>query len=194
MNFKSVHIQVENQTVKEGTKSQEFLRVSKELWDFLLKHQIMITAEYLPGCLNHQADWESRNQKDSTEWKLCLQVFQKNCQKVGQQKIDLFPSRLSNHLPAYYSWKLDPDSLALDALQQTWSHKHLYAFPPFSLMHRVLRKVDLEKVHSVILITPIWQSQTWYPEVIRLSMKNRLLLPQHPNFLRNPQGETHSLL
>ena len=25
-------------------------------------------------------------------------------------------------------------------------------------------------------------------------MKNFLLLPQHPNLLRNPQGETHSLL
>ena len=25
-------------------------------------------------------------------------------------------------------------------------------------------------------------------------MKNRLLLPQHPNLLRNPQGETHRLL
>ena len=39
-----------------GTKSQELLRVSKKIWDYPLKHQIMINAEYLPGCLNHQAD------------------------------------------------------------------------------------------------------------------------------------------
>ena len=84
-------------------------------------------------------------------------------------------------------------SLALDALQQTWSHKHLYAFPPFSLIHRVKRKVELEKVPSLILIAPTWQSQTWYPELIRLSMKNPLLLPQHSNLLRNSQGETHPL-
>ena len=73
MNFKSVHIQVDNQIALSyllkmgGTKSQELLSVSKEIWDYLFKYQIMITAEYLPGCLNHQADWESRNQKDSTE-------------------------------------------------------------------------------------------------------------------------------
>ena len=67
MNFKSVHIQVHNQTAlsyllkMRGTKSQELPRVPKEIWNYLLKHQIMITAEYLPGCLNHQAGWESRN-------------------------------------------------------------------------------------------------------------------------------------
>ena len=140
INFKSVHIQVDNQTASSyllkmgGTKSQELLRASKEIWDYLLKYQIMITAEYLPVCLNHQIDWESRNQKDSTKWKLCPQVFQKICQKVGQPEIDLFVSRLSDLPSAYYSWKPDPNSLALDALQQTWSHKHLYAFPPFSLI------------------------------------------------------------
>ena len=67
-------------------------------------------------------------------------------------------------------------------------------FSPFSLIHRVLRKVELEKVPSLVLIAPTWQSQTWYPELIRLSMKNPLLLPQHSNLLRNPQGETHNLL
>ena len=51
----------------------------EEIWDYLLKHQIMITAEYFPGCLNHQADWESRNQKISTDRKLCLQVLQEIC-------------------------------------------------------------------------------------------------------------------
>ena len=124
MNFKSVHIQVDNQTAfshllkKGGTKSQELLRVSKEICDYFLKHQIMITVGYIPRCLNYQADWELRSQKDSTEWKLCLQLFQKICHKVGQPEIDLFASWLSNQLPACYSMKPDPNSFALDALQQ----------------------------------------------------------------------------
>ena len=69
-------------------------------------------------------------------------------------------------LPAHYLWKPDQTSLALDTLQQTWSHKHLYAFPPFSLIRKVLRKTELEKVPSFILIAPTWQSQAWYPELI----------------------------
>ena len=137
MNFKSVYMRVDNQTALSyllkmgGTKNQELLKVSKEIWDYLLKHQIMITAEFLSGCLNHQAVWESRIQKNYLEQKLCPQVFQKICRKVGEPEIDLFASRLSNQVLAYYSWRPDPNSLALDALQQTWSHKHLYTFPHF---------------------------------------------------------------
>ena len=72
--IQSVNIQVDNQIALSyllkmgGAMSQELLRVLKEIWDYLLKHQMMLsTAECLPGCLNHQADWELRNQKDSTE-------------------------------------------------------------------------------------------------------------------------------
>ena len=98
---------------------------------------------------------ESSEFQDFTELKLFPQVFQRICQKVGQSEIDLFASRLSNQLPAYYSWKPDPNSLALDALQETWYHKHLYNFSPFSLIHRVLKKVGLGKVSSLTLIAPI---------------------------------------
>ena len=165
------------------TKSHELLSVRMEIWYYLPKHLIMITAEYLPGCLNHQADWESRNQKNSTEWKLCPQVFHKIFQEVSQPQIRLSASTLSNHLPAYYSWKPGPISLALGPLEQTWSHKQLYVFPKFSLIliHRVLRKVELEKVPFFILSAPTWQSQTFYQGLICLSMKNPLLLPQYPN-------------
>ena len=155
--IQSVNIQVDNQIALSyllkmgGAMSQELLRVLKEIWDYLLKHQMMLsTAECLPGCLNHQVDWELRNQKDSTEWKLCPQIFQKICEKVGQPEINLFVSRLSSQLPTYYSWKPDPNSLAVDTLQQTWSHKHLHDFSPFSLIHRVLRAVELEKVHCLV--------------------------------------------
>ena len=64
----------------------------------------MITAEFLSGCLNHQAVWESRIQKNYTEQKLCPQVFQKICQKVGEPEIDLFASRLSNQFPPIFTY------------------------------------------------------------------------------------------
>ena len=70
----------------------------------------------------------------------------------------------------------------------------LYAFHTFLLVHSALRKVELDKIPSLILIAPTWQSQTWYLELIHLSLKNLLLLSQHPNLLRNPQGEAHPLL
>jgi len=51
-----------------------------------MNEMITITAEYLPGPMNVEADWESRHTKDSS--------------RVGSPQIDLFASRLSNQIPA----------------------------------------------------------------------------------------------
>ncbi|XP_057302862.1 uncharacterized protein LOC130637025 [Hydractinia symbiolongicarpus] len=60
--FASVHIQTDNMTALSyllkmgGTKNLTMIKIAKEIWDFLLLHKIMITAKYLPGCLNIKAD------------------------------------------------------------------------------------------------------------------------------------------
>ena len=85
------------------TKNPELMQHSKEIWEFLLGQGIMITAEHLPGNLNCKADWESRHQKDSSEWKLYPLIFSKICQMLGKKpETDLLASRLSNQLPRYY--------------------------------------------------------------------------------------------
>jgi len=60
---------------------------------------IMITAEYLPGILNREADWESHNVRDFSEWNLKPHIFKNLCKIVGSPTIDLFASRLSNQIP-----------------------------------------------------------------------------------------------
>ena len=198
-NLKSVHIQMDNMTALSylvkmgGTHSRELTSLAKEIWDFLLSEQITITAEYLPGVLNVQADRASRHFQDSSEWLLCPQLFQKICQKFGHPDMDLFASRLFHQIPAYMAWKPDPGSQATDALQQKWSHLYPYAFPPFSLVGRVVAKVRVEKV-SMILITPAWQTQPWYGQLLGMSVQNPLLLPVFPTLLKDPQGNTHPLV
>ena len=91
------------------------------------------------------------------------------------------------------SWKLDLCCMAVDALQQKWTHMFRYAFPPFSLIGKVWRKTQEEKVTS-ILITPTWKSQPWYPWLLKMSIKNPTLLPAKKNLLMNPQGSTHPLI
>ena len=41
---------------------------------------------------------------------------------MGKPSVDLFASRLSHKLPRYMSWKLEPCCMAVDALQQKWTH------------------------------------------------------------------------
>ena len=145
-----------------GTKNPVLMQVSKEIWKFLFGQGIAITAEHLPGNLNCKADWESRHQKDPSEWKLCPLIFSKICQILGKRpEIDLFASRLSNQLPSYYSWKQDPINFGTDALQQNCYQKSLYAFSPFALIHKVLRKVEEKKVPFLIIVTPTRKTQSW---------------------------------
>ena len=56
--------------------------------------------------LNVEADWQSRNSREASEWKLWPKVFQELCQRRGMPKIDLFVSRLSHQLPQYFASKL----------------------------------------------------------------------------------------
>lgn len=123
------------------TKHPEIMQIPKEIWQFLLGQGIKITSKHIPGNLNCNAYWESRHQKDSLE-----------CKYWEGTEIDLFTSRSSNQLPSYYSWKSDPNSLDMDALQQKWSYNSLYPFP-FALIHKVLKKVEEEKAPSLMIVT-----------------------------------------
>lgn len=120
----SYYSQVDNMTALSylmkmgGTTSLTMIKISKNIWNFLIKEKTMITAEYLPGIMNIKADWESKHTRDSSEWKLSPKVFRKLCQKVGAPEIDLFTSCLSNQIPLFFSWKPDPFSAGVDALQQ----------------------------------------------------------------------------
>ena len=70
----------------------------------MLANQITIKAEYLPSSLNVQADWESRNHKDSSNWKLNPHMFSQSVNIRCVPQIDLFASRLNNQLSKYMFW------------------------------------------------------------------------------------------
>ena len=62
-------------SVKDEVYPELKLVQLKKIWDHLLQCGITLTAEYLPTKLNVTADWESRNNSDSSEWKLAPQLF-----------------------------------------------------------------------------------------------------------------------
>jgi len=96
--------------------------------------------------------------------------FSKDCKSQGGGAVmDLFASRLSRQVPSYLSWKVDPSSQGRDAFQHCWTHLEGYAFPPFCLIGRVLQKVQLDQA-TLLMITPTWQSQSWYLRLLQLSI------------------------
>ena len=63
-----------------ATNNQVLVGLSKQIWNYLMSKRIILTAEDLPGILNVEADFESRNVKDSNEWMLKRELFQKFAQ------------------------------------------------------------------------------------------------------------------
>ena len=130
----TIHVQVENKValaclLKMGdTRSLQLLKIRKSIWNYLLSHQINITAEYLPSRVNVRADWESRNATNSSDWKLHQKVYLKIIKLLGTPTVDLFRSRLCHQLPQYMAWKQDPNSFATDAMQQDWNKMFGFAF------------------------------------------------------------------
>ena len=112
---------------------------------------------------------------------------------MGFPNMDLFASRVSHQIPQFMSWKTDPLSSATDALSQDWGFLFPYAFPPFCLIGRALRKM-LKHHISMIIVTPVWTSQPWYPLMLDLSIQNPILLPEKQDLLSNPRMEVHPLI
>ena len=175
-----------------GTRSHRLLKEAQELWDFCLEKGILLSAEYLPGRLNVRADWESRHSSDSSDWMLDPGLFKAINNLWGPLHIDLFASRHNSQLKRYVSWRPDPFAESVDAFLREWTQLGAYMFPPFSMIPRCLSKVIKDKA-TVILVTPAWQSQSWYPTLLELAIEQPVLLPQTEDLLKSPRGELHPL-
>ena len=172
--------------------SPELRQVAKEIWDYLLANGIAVTAEYLPSSLNIQADWQSRNHRDSSNWKLNPKIFSQIVKIRGIPQIDLFASRLNNQLPKYMSWHPDPGSCAVDSLQHSWRNLYGYAFSPFWLIGKVLAKVRKDQ-SLLLIVTPAWQTQPWYAALLAMSVQHPIILPNLTTLLQGSQGGKHPL-
>ena len=160
----------------------------------LISKQIMITVEYLPSSLNKVADLESRCKVDSSEWVLFRNVFQNFSLKLETLTIYLFPSRVSHQVVQYIAWKKDPYSITTEAISIPWTQGHCYAFPPFCLIPCVISKIKKDQVHTVTLITPCWQTQLWYPQVLGILIRRPILILSSTTLLVDPKGNLHPLV
>lgn len=119
-------------------------------------------------------------------------IIHENLQEVGSAQCRYLCLPTSKIMKPCISWKADPCCKAVDALQQKWTHEFPYAFPSFCLIGTVARKVEQGRTR-ITLITATWQSQSWYLTLLRMSIRNPLLLPSLKKLLLNPQREYHPL-
>ena len=151
-----------------GTHSPSLSYLAKNLWDWCLIHNISVTAWYIPGVENVEADRESRLFLDSSDWKLYPAVFNRPHHEWGALNIDLFDSRLPYQLDQFVSWRPDPLANHTDAFTLDWASFQGYAFPPFALMGRCLHQIQSQQVSHMVFVAPVWPARPWYPLLLNL--------------------------
>ncbi|XP_051946656.1 uncharacterized protein LOC127618313 [Xyrauchen texanus] len=121
-----------------------------------------------------------QRQYSPREWSLHAQTVQTLWRIFGRAEIDLFASEENSHCPIFFS-------KSEDALAQDWPNRPLYAFPPVSLLPQVMQRIR-ETRHSVLLIAPRWENQTWFPELTQLSLTAPWPIPVRADLLTQARG------
>ncbi|XP_057333596.1 uncharacterized protein LOC130672847 [Microplitis mediator] len=129
-----------------------------ELWNWCEARQLWVYATYIPSKENVEADRSSRIDNSDAEWELADYAFENIMNKFGKFEIDLFASRINTKCAVYCSWKRDPGAIAFDAFTISWSDWMFYAFPPFSMITKVIKKIKDDKAEGV-LVVPHWPTQ-----------------------------------
>ena len=119
-----------------------------------------------------------------------------NLCKVGIPRVRSFSIKSmpsDTILPVVESRSIQPSNRYIPTVLETSGVTVLHAFPPFSMIRKVLLQVKAEEV-DVILITPSWPAQLWYSLVLEISVTESLLLRQLSKTLVNPQDQVYPLI
>ena len=167
-----------------GTRSEVLCMETRKLILWCLNIGTKLSAVHIPGTENTLADNLSRGVSLSpTEWSLTRTVFQELLLKRTFPTVDLFSTRKNKQLPVYCTRYHDIQALAVDALSISWEGIAAYAFPPISLINRVVQKISEEEC-TILLIAPLWPRQHWFQNLLLLTIADPITLPRGQNLLR----------
>jgi ribonuclease HI len=166
--------------------------LARSIWQWCEERNLWIFASYI-NTKENIADAESRKVINSdTEWELSASAFQSIVKRFGEPVVDLFASRSNAKCSNFVSWKPDPDAIAVDAFTISWRTKYFYAFPPFSLILKCLRKIIDDQAQG-ILVFPYWPSQPWYPLLQSLLKSEIMFLNPNKTLLYSHFRDFHPL-
>ena len=166
--------------VHQGGRIQCLNDIVQEIYEFLNSRNIKVVCAHLPGLENIHSDKASGLKYDyDKEWQLKPDIFLKVEHGFGPFDVDLFASRINKLMDRFISWKPDPYAYAIDAFSVSWNgFINAYAFPPFSVISRVLQKIRDDKA-AVTLVAPVWPTQAWFTQLLHLCVTIPKLLPAH---------------
>jgi len=120
-------------------------------------------------------------------WILNPQIFSQIQRQMGPLQIDLFASWLTKQLPNFYSWRPDPEAIAVDAFNQDWASDEGICQPSV-VLDSTLSQIK-RQMARVVMITPLWASQPWYPTILGMLEDYPRILPGNEDLVILPTGQ-----
>lgn len=174
-----------------GIRHQSLNRVAREIWTWCEDRKLMLYATYIASNENIVADKQSRIVSIEAEYSLNNKIYSNIVSKFGKPEIDLFASRINKKCDNYVSWMRDPGALTSNAFTLTWDKSlRFYAFPPFPIIGRVLKKIIEDKGEGIIVV-PYWPNQPWFSLFLRLSIAKPITFKPDKNLLLSPFSTSH---
>lgn len=174
-----------------GCRASQCHEVARMIWQYCEKNNLYIRASYVNTKLNC-ADSLSREKRDVSDFMLNNLDFGKICKSFFIPTRDLFATHLTKQCSKFVSWLPDPESEAVDAFSIKWNSK-FYAFPPFNMIAKVLRKIEVDQVYGIVVV-PNWPTQPWYPRFLKMKRGRTLKIKPTKNMLFCPyENRSHEL-
>ena len=120
------------------------------LWSWCIESNKWVSAAHIPGKDNVAEDQVSRHINMDAEWKLNSALLLEASQSLHIFRDTNF--RVNSQLEKYMSYRLDPTAVAVDAFSLSWRDITFFAFPPFSVVVRVLQKVQQDEALGVLVV------------------------------------------
>ena len=136
---------------KGGTKCPLMTHIATEIWDWALSRGVTLLTKHIPGKENTVADSLSRLKPDTSDWRLDPVIWNMISQTLGPLHLDLFARFWNRQTERFIAWRGHPRAEGIDAFSLQWPMVGAYAFPPFGLISRTLKKVQEEQITLVII-------------------------------------------
>ena len=147
-------------------------------WQWCLKRSITVAAQHLPGCLNVTADYESRANPDAISVSATKQQMGALLNQSFHNKTDCttvkiceLETRSSGGGSGCFHTGLEPI--------------HRICFPSICTNRPLSTAHQQQSVSQITIVTPVWETQPWYPLLLGRIIDTLVLLPVYPGLLRD---------
>ena len=156
--------------INKGSMKSHLHKVSLEIYQFAIQHNMDLYMEWIPRCQNERADLISRTM-DRDDWQVSKALFNFLDFKWGPHTFDRFADCINRKVEKFNSKIWSPFTQGVDAFAFSWVGENNWLVPPVYLVPRCVNYLKLTGA-SATLVVPYWTSAVYWP----------LLVDQYANF------------